>query len=456
MECGACATWITDADRYTDLEEPLFNEPPMILNNNVPNDHNSDTGSSILTNITQLLSIPWIAPIWNRCNVTALFPASVHIPSTIVTVQEVFSGIIVTETTQDDETSSNMNPSDCDNVTIVTEASSTSKYFESYSIETVPSKDWVTTVQQSWNPIIVANKFLLHFPWHTNDTIQYAIQEYKQQQLHNSSDTLTNTINKDDDQFIRILLQGGIAFGTGEHATTQLCLEWLYSTVMTSLLQQPQQQQNETISILDYGTGSGVLGIAGCAIGRQYQQQQQQSNDSDDEYDINPVSAIGIDIDIDACRIANLNAMLNGNLPMRSYIPSLQFNINNNNNNNDNYNTFTMDSESQSLLYKAHYKNNHQQQTTTSTDENDVDDMVIHLSNMEPFDICVANILAGPLIVLAPILFQYMKHGAMIGMSGILFHQSTSVIQAYESVGFSNVHVYQELRGWVLISAQKP
>ena len=54
---------------------------------------------------------------------------------------------------------------------------------------------------------------------------------------------------------VSITMEPGLAFGTGSHPTTALCLEWLAN--------QPLQQK----SILDFGCGSGILGIAGIALG---------------------------------------------------------------------------------------------------------------------------------------------------------------------------------------------
>ncbi len=59
----------------------------------------------------------------------------------------------------------------------------------------------------------------------------------------------------DDDDAIVINLDPGLAFGTGTHATTALCLEWLDEIDLTGR------------TLLDYGCGSGVLAIAGLKLG---------------------------------------------------------------------------------------------------------------------------------------------------------------------------------------------
>jgi len=58
-----------------------------------------------------------------------------------------------------------------------------------------------------------------------------------------------------DDDSIKIMLDPGLAFGTGTHPTTALCLEWL------------DQNPPENLSIIDYGCGSGILAIAAIKLG---------------------------------------------------------------------------------------------------------------------------------------------------------------------------------------------
>ncbi|HSC46825.1 MAG TPA: 50S ribosomal protein L11 methyltransferase [Gammaproteobacteria bacterium] len=58
-----------------------------------------------------------------------------------------------------------------------------------------------------------------------------------------------------DPQAVNILLDPGLAFGTGSHATTALCLEWLDQAPLAGL------------TVLDYGCGSGVLAIAAARLG---------------------------------------------------------------------------------------------------------------------------------------------------------------------------------------------
>ena len=78
----------------------------------------------------------------------------------------------------------------------------------------------------------------------------------------------------------RLLLDPGLAFGTGNHATTSLCLEWLAENP-------PVDQQ-----VIDFGCGSGVLAVAACCLGAK--------------------AVLAIDIDSQALTATASNAELNG------------------------------------------------------------------------------------------------------------------------------------------------
>lgn len=57
-----------------------------------------------------------------------------------------------------------------------------------------------------------------------------------------------------DPKALNVMIDPGLAFGTGEHPTTRLCLQWLHHVV------------GRGDSILDYGTGSGILSIAALKV----------------------------------------------------------------------------------------------------------------------------------------------------------------------------------------------
>eukprot|EP00977_Amphora_coffeiformis_P020728 scaffold8450_cov215-Amphora_coffeaeformis.AAC.10 len=313
-------------------------------------------------------SLHWAAPVWNRCNVTAHFGASTDLAWMMEMVQESFPD---------------------------------HQFPIPDGVTNIPDRDWVVHVQSSWKPIVVGGKFVLRFPWHTEKDVAQALKQ----------------VAVTDDTTVQLFLQGGIAFGTGEHPTTQLCLQWLDRT-----LQQHSSTSSSSLRILDYGAGSGVLGLAACKL-------------------CPSATATGVDIDVDACRIANQNA-LDNNVPMRNYLPPLWLE--------------SADEGSKALWLQAHaqvHSTRHQR-----GDGADEDALSILWPEEEPsdgFDVCVANILAGPLITLAPTLQSMMRAGAPIGMSGILAHQGTQVVEAFTEAGFLDMQVTDELDGWVLVTGRK-
>ena len=163
-----------------------------------------------------------------------------------------------------------------------------------------------------------------------------------------------------------LLLDPGLAFGTGSHATTALCLEWI------ALQNWPGKQ------LIDYGCGSGILAIAASILGCSYVQ--------------------SVDIDPQALIASRENAMRN------------------------------------------HLDNK----------------IEFFLAHQEPYlqaDIVVANILAGPLIELAPLLANKLVSGGQICLSGILDEQKTDIVATYDQ-WFSDITI-TELDGWVRITGCK-
>lgn len=96
-----------------------------------------------------------------------------------------------------------------------------------YSTETIQEQDWVRATQSQFEPIRITDQLWIVPTWHV-------------------------TPNADA---INIILDPGLAFGTGSHPTTHLCLAWLTQTVSTNK------------SVLDYGCGSGILAIAAKKLG---------------------------------------------------------------------------------------------------------------------------------------------------------------------------------------------
>jgi|EP00979_Chaetoceros_neogracilis_P016258 ribosomal protein L11 methyltransferase len=246
-----------------------------------------------------------------------------------------------------------------------------------FEVDDVPDLDWVLHVQSSWKPCVIGG-FILRFPWHTDEDVKISVEKFGAAPVSD---------------FQELLLEGGIAFGTGEHPTTQLCLEWI-----TTLLKEDENVE----TFLDYGAGSGVLGMAACKL----------KSDS--------LQAVGIEIDLDAINIANENAVKNG-VQMKNYMPR----------------QLGSDDESASLIMKA------MQRAKVEFLPEEMDG--------PRFDACAANILAGPLCSLAETIANMLRPGARLGLSGILEWQGEDVVEAYIEY-FDDVKVEKEKGGWVLVT----
>ena len=96
-----------------------------------------------------------------------------------------------------------------------------------FSIATVNDQDWVKLTQSQFNPICIQNKLWIIPTWHKIK----------------------------DKNAINLILDPGLAFGTGAHPTTHLCLLWLVENT----------KKNSTV--LDYGCGSGILSIGAKKLG---------------------------------------------------------------------------------------------------------------------------------------------------------------------------------------------
>lgn len=151
-----------------------------------------------------------------------------------------------------------------------------------------------------------------------------------------------------DENAVNVMLDPGLAFGTGTHPTTSLCLEWLDGLDLTGK------------TIIDFGCGSGILAIAALKLGA--------------------AKAIGIDIDPQAIQASRDNAERNGvSDRLELYLP-----------------------------------------------ENQPSDMQA--------DVVVANILAGPLRELAPLISVLPVKGGLLGLSGVLATQAAGVCEAYRDL----------------------
>jgi ribosomal protein L11 methyltransferase len=71
-----------------------------------------------------------------------------------------------------------------------------------------------------------------------------------------------------------------------------------------------------------------------------------------------------------------------------------------------------------------------------------------------PFDLVIANILAGPLIELAPDMARHVKSNGSLVLSGILDRQEDSVLAAYVAAGFRHVRTLHR-EGWVTLHLKR-
>ncbi|WP_039985687.1 50S ribosomal protein L11 methyltransferase [Vibrio owensii] len=166
---------------------------------------------------------------------------------------------------------------------------------------------------------------------------------------------------------VNVMLDPGLAFGTGTHPTTALCLEWLESLDLSGK------------TVIDFGCGSGILAIAAIKLGAG--------------------KVIGIDIDPQALQASRDNAERNGV----------------------------------------------------------ADQLEVYLPQNQPegliADVVVANILAGPLRELAPIIKGLVKPNGDLAMSGVLDTQAEDVANYYR--GELHIDPIAEQSEWCRISGRK-
>jgi len=203
-------------------------------------------------------------------------------------------------------------------------------------VKPVADQDWVRATQNQFQPVRVSSRLWVVPTWHAAP----------------------------DPAAVNLVIDPGLAFGTGTHATTRLCLKWLDTNLRGGE------------SVLDYGCGSGILGIAALKLGA--------------------ARATGVDIDPLALLAARHNAM-------------------------------------QNQVHMAF--------------------VAAERDAPEPADIVLANILANPLTLLAPLLARLTRRGGHILLSGVLEHQAREVEDAYRAA--FDLAPLEHDDGWVLISGSK-
>jgi ribosomal protein L11 methyltransferase len=209
----------------------------------------------------------------------------------------------------------------------------------SYTLREVQEQDWVRLTQSQFDPIHIGKNIWVVPSWH----------------------------DAPDPNGLVLELDPGLAFGTGSHPTTRLCMEWLEAHL-------PQN-----LSVLDYGCGSGILAMVAKKLGAQ--------------------QTIGVDIDPQAIESARYNSTRN-QCEIDYYLPE----------------DFT------------------------------------HALQGQQYNVVVANILASPLKLMAPMLCDLIAPHGLLVLSGILTRQAEEVIAAYAP--FIRLAVWNERDGWVALSGK--
>ena len=203
-------------------------------------------------------------------------------------------------------------------------------------IQPVADQDWVRLTQSQFAPVEITPEFWIVPTWHEPPEQAQKV----------------------------IRLDPGLAFGTGTHPTTRMCLEWM-------------AEHHEVPGMaLDYGCGSGILAIAAAKLG----------------------VAVVDAVDIDPAAVDS---------------------------------------------------------TRANAQANEVSLRAVGLPDQVkgPYPWVVANILASPLKVLAPLLCQLVQPQGHLVLAGILSRQIQEVSDAYAP--WIQLQVHRERDGWVLLTGQK-
>lgn len=206
------------------------------------------------------------------------------------------------------------------------------------SIEAVQEQDWVRLTQSQFEPVAVTADFWIVPTWHQTPAGAGRM----------------------------IRLDPGLAFGTGSHPTTRMCLRWIARHATAS----PGWQ-----GVLDYGCGSGILAIAASLYGAG--------------------QVVAVDIDPAAVTATRDNAAVNG-VALQAGLPSLAEGVH---------------------------------------------------------DVVLANILASPLKLLAPLLCGHVAPGGWLVLAGLLDRQAEDIATVYAP--YLTLKVLDSEDGWSLMAGQR-
>lgn len=199
-------------------------------------------------------------------------------------------------------------------------------------IAAVPDQDWVRLTQSQFAPVDISPDFWIVPTWHEPPAQARQV----------------------------IRLDPGLAFGTGTHPTTRMCLRWIATHAVAD-------------RVLDYGCGSGILAIGAVKFGA--------------------TQVLAVDIDDAAVQSTQANALANG-VTLQVGFPDVA---------------------------------------------------------SGQFGLVLANILATPLKVLAPLLCSHVRANGHLVLAGILARQAQELTDAYAP--YAQLSVADTEDGWVLMTA---
>ena len=245
--------------------------------------------------------MPAPKPGWQRSRVVALFPdeAPAREAADLLALQDFFAGC------------------------------------ETVGVRPVADQDWVRLTQSQFAPVEITPTFWIVPSWHEPPAAAQQI----------------------------IRLDPGLAFGTGTHPTTRMCLRWI------------AQRNLGGQRVLDYGCGSGILAIGAAKFGAS--------------------EIVAVDIDPAAVESTHINAA-NNHVTLQAGLPDLA---------------------------------------------------------QGSFNVVLANILATPLKVLAPLLCSHVAAGGQLVLAGILERQAEELQEAYAPYLALNVADTED--GWILMTAAR-
>lgn len=205
---------------------------------------------------------------------------------------------------------------------------------EVVGVRPLADQDWVRLTQSQFSPVDITPTFWIVPSWHEPPEAAREV----------------------------IRLDPGLAFGTGTHPTTRMCLRWI------------AQRRLDGLRVLDYGCGSGILAIGAAKFGAS--------------------EIVAVDIDPAAVESTQINAA-NNHAVLQAGLPD---------------------------------------------------------AAKGQFNVVLANILATPLKVLAPLLCAHVAAGGHLVLAGILERQAEELQQAYAP--WLSLNVADSEDGWILMTAQ--